>query len=174
MKTARFFLMIGVSLSLILAACGPAVTPTPVPTATQPPPTQAVATAVPALTCAQPIKVGLITDASGALAIYGVMILRSFMLGMEYATGAAGTAGNVYDFAKTQENTFTLENCQITVYVADDKSTPDTTATIAREMIEVKGVNFLVGTASSGATATLQGIAAENKISSNRSTCGCQ
>jgi branched-chain amino acid transport system substrate-binding protein len=108
--------------------------------------------------------VGLITDASGALSIYGQMILRSFMLGMEYATGAAGTAGEKFDFAATQENTFTLENCQITIYVADDKSTPDTTATIAREMIEVKGVNILVGTVSSGATATLQGIAAENKI----------
>ena len=41
------------------------------------------------LTCDEPIKVGLITDASGALAIYGAHILRSFMLGMEYATGAA-------------------------------------------------------------------------------------
>jgi branched-chain amino acid transport system substrate-binding protein len=44
------------------------------------------------LTCAEPIKVGLITDASGALAIYGAHILRSFMLGMEYATGAPGSA----------------------------------------------------------------------------------
>jgi branched-chain amino acid transport system substrate-binding protein len=163
MKTARFLLMIGVALSLILSACGPTPTETPAPT-TEVQPTAVPATAVPALTCDQPVKVGLITDASGALAIYGQMILRSFMLGMEYATGAAGTAGNKFDFAKTQENTFTLENCQITVYVADDKSTPDTTATIAREMIEVKGVNILVGTVSSGATATLQGIAAENKI----------
>ena len=164
MKTARFLLMIGVALSLILSACGPAVTEVPTAVNTVAPATAVPATAVPQLSCAQPIKVGLITDASGALAIYGQMILRSFMLGMEYATGAAGTAGDKFDFTKAQENTFTLENCQITVYVADDKSTPDTTATIAREMIEVKGVNFLVGTASSGATATLQGIAAENKI----------
>jgi branched-chain amino acid transport system substrate-binding protein len=167
MKTARILFLIGVALSLILSACGPAATEIPAPTqppATAIPATEVPATAVPQLTCDKPIKVGLITDVTGALAIYGEMILRSFMLGMEYATGAAGTAGDIYDFAQTQENTFTLENCQITVYVADDQSTPDTTATIAREMIEVKGVNILVGTASSGATATLQGIANENKI----------
>ncbi len=162
MKTARFFLMIGVALSLILSACGPAATPTAV--VTEPPATEPPATEVPGLTCAEPIKVGLITDASGALAIYGQMILRSFMLGMEYATGAPGTAGDVYDFAAVQENTFMLDDCQIIVYIADDQSTPDTTATIAREMIEVKGVDILVGTVSSGATATLQGIAAENQI----------
>ncbi|HEX7540580.1 MAG TPA: substrate-binding domain-containing protein [Anaerolineales bacterium] len=169
MKTARFLLMIGVALSLILSACGPAATTVPTVVPTQPistvaPPTAVPPTAVPQLTCSKPIKVGLITDVTGALAIYGEMIMRSFMLGMEYATGAAGTVGQKFDFTQTQENTFTLENCQITIYVADDKSTPDTTATIAREMIEVKGVNILVGTASSGATATLQGIALENKI----------
>ncbi|MBI4731627.1 MAG: substrate-binding domain-containing protein [Chloroflexi bacterium] len=162
MKTARFFLMIGVALSLILSACGPTATPTAV--VTEPPATEPPATDVPGFTCAEPIKVGLITDASGALAIYGQMILRSFMLGMEYATGAPGTAGDVFDFTTVQENTFMLGDCQIIVYVADDQSTPDTTATIAREMIEVKGVDILVGTVSSGATATLQGIAAENQI----------
>ncbi|MGD8406500.1 MAG: substrate-binding domain-containing protein, partial [Anaerolineales bacterium] len=108
--------------------------------------------------------VGLITDLSGALAIYGAHILPAFMLGMEYATGAAGSAGDVFDFAATQENTFTLDNCEIQVFVRDDASTPDTTATLARELIDVEGVNILVGTVSSGATATLQGIAAESQI----------
>ena len=117
------------------------------------------------LSCDAPIKVGLITDASGALAIYGAHILRSFMLGMEYATGAPGSAGVMFDFAATQENTFMLENCEIQVFVRDDASTPDNTATVARELIDVEGVDVLVGTVSSGATATLQGIAAENKES---------
>jgi branched-chain amino acid transport system substrate-binding protein len=164
MKTARSILVILVALSLTLSACGTKTTPTPV--ATQPPATEApVATAVPAFNCdPNPIKVGLITDASGALAIYGQMILRSFMLGMEYETGAAGTAGEKFDFSVNKENTFMLGDCKIIVFVADDKSTPDTTATIARDMTEVLGVDILVGTASSGATATLQGIAAQNKI----------
>ncbi len=164
MKMFRTITFVAVVLALMLAACGPGATPEPPqPTAV---PTEAPAmTEAPAgLTCAEPIKVGLITDLSGALAIYGAHILPSFMLGMEYATGAAGSAGDVFDFTATQENTFTLDNCQITVYVRDDASTPDTTATLARELIDVQGVNILVGTVSSGATATLQGIAAENKI----------
>ncbi|MCU0485268.1 MAG: substrate-binding domain-containing protein [Anaerolineales bacterium] len=187
MKTLRYLMLVVILGATILSACTtatpepteppvvePVATEEPVveepveteepvvvePTATEVPPTEAPA----GLTCAEPIKVGLITDVSGSLAIYGAHILRSFMLGMEYATGAPGSAGPVFNFAETQENTFKIDDCEITVYVADDTSTPDTTATIAREMIEVKGVDFLIGTTSSGATATLQGIAAENKI----------
>jgi branched-chain amino acid transport system substrate-binding protein len=57
-----------------------------------------------------------------------------------------------------------LDNCEIQVFVRDDQSTPDTTAAVARELIDVEGVDVLVGTVSSGATATLQGIAAESKV----------
>jgi branched-chain amino acid transport system substrate-binding protein len=117
-----------------------------------------------ALTCAEPIKVGLITDASGALAIYGAHMLRSFMLGMEYAAGAPGSAGEKYDFTQAQESTFTFGDCEVQVFVRDDKSTPETTAQLARELIDVEQVDVLVGTVSSGATATLQGIAAESQI----------
>jgi branched-chain amino acid transport system substrate-binding protein len=106
----------------------------------------------------------LITDATGALAIYGAHILRSFMLGMEYATGASGSAGEKFDITVTQENTFMLDNCEIQVIVRDDQSTPDTTASVARELIDVEGVDVLVGTVSSGATASLQQVAAENQI----------
>jgi len=177
-KTIAFVLVV---LALTLAACGPAATEAPAPTeapamteapaATEAPTEEPAMTEAPAteeamasLTCAEPVKVGLITDLSGALAIYGAHILPSFMLGMEYATGAAGSAGDVFDFTATQENTFTLDNCEIQVFVRDDASTPDTTATLARELIDVEGVNILVGTVSSGATATLQGIAAESQI----------
>lgn len=169
MKTFRTIMFVILSASMMLAACAqatPAVTQPPVveqPTAVPTEAPTAVPTEAP-FSCGDGIKVGMITDVSGVLAIYGAMMLRSFNLGMEYATGAAGTAGQKFDFATVQENDFMLGNCKITVYFADDKSTPDTTATIAREMIEVKGVNFLVGTASSGATATLQGIAAEHRI----------
>ena len=86
------------------------------------------------------------------------------MLGMEYATGAPGTAGDVFDFAATQENTFKIDDCEIIVYVRDDSSNPETTTTVANELIDVQKVNFLVGTASSGATAVLQGIAQAAKV----------
>jgi branched-chain amino acid transport system substrate-binding protein len=176
MKLFRTFAFVLVAMSLILAACTPAATPTAAPTkapATEAPATEvateaptAAPTEAPAagLTCAEPVKVGLITDASGALAIYGAHILRSFMLGMEYATGAPGSAGDKFDFTQTQENVFKIDDCEIQVFVRDDASTPDNTATIARELIDVQKVNILVGTVSSGATATLQGIALESKI----------
>ena len=172
MKTLRFLIVSLLAGALLLTACAPASTPTPAPTnppaATAVPPTEAPAEAPTeestGLTCDQPIKVGLITDATGALSVYGAMILRSFMLGMEYEAGAPGSAGAKYDFAQTQENTFKIDNCEIQVLVRDDQSTPDTTASVARELIDVEGVNLLIGTVSSGATATLQSIAAENKI----------
>ncbi len=164
MKKFSFVLIVVIVLSMIMAACAPKIEePVVEEPVVEEPVEEPVVEDVP-FSCGEGIKVGLITDVTGALAIYGTMILRSFMLGMEYATGGAGSVGDVYSFATAQENVFVLDECRITVYVADDQSTPDTTATIAREMIEVKGVDILVGTASSGATATLQGIAAENQI----------
>jgi branched-chain amino acid transport system substrate-binding protein len=167
MKLFRTLTFALVAMSLMLAACAPAATPTAAPVV----PTQAAATATEAptaapasLTCAQPIKVGLITDASGALAIYGAHILRSFMLGMEYATGAPGSAGDKFDIKQAQDNTFKIDNCEIQVFVRDDGSNAENTATVARELIDVQKVSILVGTVSSGATATLQGIALESKI----------
>jgi branched-chain amino acid transport system substrate-binding protein len=185
MKIARTFAFVLIAMMLVVAACAPTtpaateppvITEPPTEVATQAPteaptepateaPTEA-ATQAPttSLTCAEPVKVGLITDATGQLAIYGAHILRSFMLGMEYATGAPGSAGETFDFTQTQENTFQLDNCEIQVFVRDDASNPENTATVARELIDVEGVNILVGTVSSGATATLQGIALENQI----------
>ena len=92
---------------LVIVSCGPTEAPPateppqPEPTeaevapteAPEPEPTEAeeeptAAPPVAGLTCDEPIKIGLITDLTGGLAIYGTMIERSFMLGMEYATGA--------------------------------------------------------------------------------------
>ena len=109
------------------------------------------------VSCAEPVKVGLISDETGPLAIYGAHILRAFPLGMEYAAGAEATDNG--DYTSTM-----LGDCEIQIYVRDDQSTPENTATVARELIEDVGVNVLVGTVSSGATATLQELARENKI----------
>lgn len=157
MRTIRLFTLL-VIVAFVAAACAPAATPAP----TQPPakveptkPPAAEPTKAPAaagLKCDKPIKIGLITDKSGALAVYGAMTERSFLLGMEYVTGAPG-----------KDNVFKLGDCEIQIIIADDKGVVETTATVARELIEVKQVNLLVGTVSSGGTATLQGIARDNK-----------
>ena len=150
--------------SLVLSACASDEPVAEEPAAEEPAVEEPVVEEPAGLVCDGPIKVGLITDASGALAIYGAHILRSFMLGMEYATGAPGSAGDVFDFTANQENNFMLEGCEIQVFVRDDQSNPENTATLARELIDVQNVDFLVGTVSSGATATLQGIAYESGV----------
>ena len=109
------------------------------------------------MSCEEPIKVGLISDATGALGIYGAHILRSFPLGLEYATGSAGEEMDGY-------TSYMYNGCEIQLYVRDDQSTPENTATVGRELIEVENVDVLVGTVSSGATATLQELARENEI----------
>jgi branched-chain amino acid transport system substrate-binding protein len=176
MKTIRAVTLILV-FTMVLSACGSAATPSPtaapptakpteIPQPTTPPATEVPkATEIPqpaGLTCAQPIKVGLIGDYSGPLAVYGVMQLRSFMLGMEYAAGAAGSRGPVFKF-EDKDNTFKVDNCEIQIIVRDDKGDAATTATVARELIDVEKVDILVGTVSSAGTATLQGLANENK-----------
>ena len=104
------------------------------------------------LTCEQPVKIGLITDLTGPLAIYGTMTQRSFLLGMEYMAGASGT----------DDNTFSFGDCDVQIIVKDDQGSAETTATVARELVEVDQVDLLVGTVNSGSTATLQEIAQEN------------
>ena len=167
MKPAYSLLVVLVVVAM-LAACGSTATPVPTdtPKAAEPTPTQAAAqptdtpkpleptqTPPPAgLKCDKPIKIGLITDLTGSLSIYGTMTQRAFLLGMEHATGAPGTA----------ENVFKLDNCEIQVLVRDDKGNAETTATVARELIEVDKVDLLVGTVSSGSTATLQEIALQS------------
>lgn len=113
--------------------------------------------AVGTATCEEPVRVGFITDATGALAIYGAHMLRSFPLGLEYATGAEGVAGD--DFTS-----YTLDGCEVQVYMRDDQSDPAITATVGRELIEDVGVDILVGTVSSGATGALQELARENQV----------
>jgi len=105
------------------------------------------------VSCDEPIKVGLITDETGALAIYGAHVLRGFPLGMEYATDEV-----------VEENVYQLGDCTIEVIIRDDQSDPQNTATVGRELIESEGVDILVGTVSSGATATLQELARENEV----------
>ena len=102
-------------------------------------------------------KSGLITDETGALAIYGAHVLRAFPLGMEFMAGAAGTEEDDY-------TSYMVDGCEIQVYTRDDQSNPENTATVGRELVEEVGVDFLVGTVSSGATATLQELARENDV----------
>ena len=103
--------------------------------------------------CDEPITVGVITDQTGPLAIYGAHIMRGVPIGFEYATGDAGSDG-----------VYKLDNCEIRVIYKDDQTNAELSATDARELIEVEGADILIGTVSSGVTATLQEIARENDV----------
>jgi len=140
-----------------VATEAPAEEPTAAPTE-EPAPEPVVAGEPIALTCEEPIKIGLITDLTGGLALYGVMTNRSFQLGMEYASGAAGTA------VDATTTSYQFGDCEVQVLLRDDKGAAEQTATLARELVERDQVDLLVGTVSSGSTATLQEIAKESQV----------
>ncbi len=115
-----------------------------------------VAEAMSGVTCDEPITVGVVTDLSGTLAIYGAHINRAVPIGFAYATGS--------DVGSGLEQTYMLEDCEINVVFKDDQSDPELTATVGRELIEAEGADIIIGTVSSGATAGLQSLALENDV----------
>lgn len=93
----------------------------------------------------EPLKIGLLTDLSAVLQLYGVELQNGLMLGLEYAT----------------DGTMTVAGRPIEVIVRDYANDAELAATQARELIEVEGVEILVGAPSSGVTQGLVDIAAE-------------
>lgn len=161
-KPARLALTLLTVAALGLTACAGAATPTQAPVATEAPtdaptteaateaPTAEAATEVPAATEAptgDPIVIGLMSDQSGSLAIYGPMLENGFALGLEYATNGTNlVAGH-----------------PIEVVIKDTASTPDTGVSLAREAIEKDGAKILVGSPSSGVALAVSGVASATK-----------
>jgi branched-chain amino acid transport system substrate-binding protein len=158
------------AFALIVAACSGTSTETTT-AATEPPATEAPATTAPMATeaptettmaepmgamCDEPVTVGVITDLTGPLAIYGAHINRGVPIGFAYATGG--------EVGEGLEQTYMVDDCEVQVLIRDDQSNPELSATAARELIEVEGADILIGTVSSGVTATLQALALENDI----------
>lgn len=134
-----------VVVAVIVMSCAPAPTvapPTsaPVVQPTQPPaPTQAAV--------GKPIKIGLLTDDSGTLAIYGPMLENGATLGIEYATGGTNTvAGH-----------------PIQVIMKDTASKTDVGAQVARDLIEKDNVDLLIGPPSSGVALAVDELALQSK-----------
>lgn len=91
------------------------------------------------------LKIGVLTDHSGALSIYGFEQTQGFELGLQYATdGSMEVAGR-----------------PVEIVVRDNGGDIDTALEQARELIESEGVEVLVGTVSSTVTLNLQASAAE-------------
>ena len=94
------------------------------------------------------LVIGLMTDKSGALAIYGPSQTQGFYLGLEYATGG----------------TMEVAGRPIRVVEKDNSSDPDTAVQQARELIEAEGADILIGNISSSAALATIPVAEENKV----------
>lgn len=176
-RTILMLLSMLTVLALALSACGGAPAETAVPTTEAvveeaveevveevapteepaPEPTEAAAaepTEEPAAeTADQPfagedVVIGLMTDKSGALAIYGPSQTNGFYLGLEYATGG----------------TMEVAGRPIVVVEKDNSSDPDTAVQQARELIEAEGADILVGNISSSAALATIPVAEENNV----------
>jgi branched-chain amino acid transport system substrate-binding protein len=94
------------------------------------------------------LVIGLMTDKSGALAIYGPSQTQGFYLGLEYAT----------------DGTMEVAGRPIVVVERDNGSDPDTGVQQARELIEAEGAEILVGNVSSSVALATIPVAEENNV----------
>ncbi|MEN8040847.1 MAG: substrate-binding domain-containing protein [Actinomycetota bacterium] len=167
--TSRAFrlLMLVLAFALVATACSDGesgdttTTAAPADTTTTAAPSGDTTTTVADATgvsCEEPVKVGVITDMTGALAIFGTHIVRAFPIGMEYATGSTAEG----DIASGQ--TYTIDDCDIEVIWKDDTSDAEASVAAARELIEVDGVDIIVGSVHSGVTAGIQELAKDNDV----------
>ncbi len=124
----------------MVEAAPPAEEPTPEPT---PEPTEA-----PMEEMGEPLKIGVMSDLSGALALFGNEMWEGLQLGFQYATDGSMVAGNR----------------PIELIIRDDTSDVDAGSAAARELIEAEGVEILVGNTSSAVAAQVQQIADENEV----------
>ena len=109
----------------------------------------------------EPLKIGLLTDQSGPLTIYGIEQENGFLLGLLYAAGIDPTE---YDSIEAALADVTIAGRPVEVIVRDNASNADTAATQARELIEQEGVEILVGAPSSGVMTGVQQVALDSDV----------
>lgn len=118
----------------------PAPTQTPVPPTDTPEPTPEP--------LGEPLKIGVMSDLTGALALFGNEMWSGLQIGFDYATGG----------------TMTVAGRPVELIIRDDTSNVETGAAVARELIESEGVEILIGNSSSAVAAQVQQIANENEV----------
>ncbi|MGM8216761.1 substrate-binding domain-containing protein [Bacillaceae bacterium W0354] len=93
----------------------------------------------------EPIKIGVLASLSGILESYGLQTQRGFDLGLEYAT----------------DGTMEVNGRKIEVIYEDTETQPAVAKQKALKLLEDDGVDFLVGSSSSGDTLAVVGLAEE-------------
>lgn len=95
----------------------------------------------------EPIKIGVLASQTGGLESYGKQTLQGFELGLDYATnGTREVAGR-----------------KIEVFIEDTETKPEVAVQKATKLLEENGVDFLVGSSSSGDTLAVLPLAEEYK-----------
>src|SRR5687767_1195865 len=110
---------------------------------------------------ADPLKIGLLTDHSGPLAIYGTELDNGFKLGLVYSVGLNP---DYYETIDDAVAAVTIAGRPVELLVRDTASDPDTGASQAREVLEQDGAEILVGAPSSGVTVGLQQVAVDYDV----------
>jgi branched-chain amino acid transport system substrate-binding protein len=108
-----------------------------------------------------PLTIGLLTDQSGPLTIYGIELENGFKLGLLYAAGIDPTE---YDSVDAALEDLTIGGRSVQVLLRDNSSDPDTAASQARSLIETDFAEILVGAPSSGVTLSLQQVALDSDV----------
>lgn len=165
MKRLLSLAMLFSIISTLLAACGgapstpatgannsPAAATSPAanaasPAASSPQATEASPASAAGTSSAKPLKIGLITDQSKALMLYGQQEINGFLLGLQYATnGTMEVAGR-----------------KLEVITRDDENNADRARQLARELIERDGVEVLQCCASTTSALAVIEVAKENQ-----------
>ncbi len=110
----------------------------------------------------EPIRIGLLQDLSGWLAVYGVESVNGFELGLLYAAGIDPTEYDSIDAALAD---VTVAGRPVEIIVKDygsenAQADADNAAARARELIESDFVDVIYGVPNSGAAIALQGVIA--------------
>jgi branched-chain amino acid transport system substrate-binding protein len=100
------------------------------------------------------LKIGQISQLSGAMALYGSQQTRGFEIGLEYASGGK----------QDEEGRYIIANRPVEVLQADDEGNAEKAVQLARELIEKDGVEILQGPVSSVSAIALTTVALENKM----------
>lgn len=109
----------------------------------------------------EPLKIGLMVDQSGALALYGFELEYGFTLGLLYAAGIDPAEYESIDAALADVR---LAGRPVEILIRDNAGDADTASSQARELVEQEGVELLVGAPSSGVTLGLQQVALDYNI----------
>lgn len=109
----------------------------------------------------EPIRIGLLTDLTGALRTYGYELQYGFELGLLYA---AGINPDDYDSTADALADVRLNGRPVEVIIRDNAGDPAVAAEQARALIEREGVEILVGAPSSGVTLSLQQVAQDYEV----------